>query len=217
MKDANRLEWISPTNQAQCDWAINYLLKKKLISMQAPATSYEALVHWNNIAPKDLAYGDLLIKMRQAWKQKTFRSKSNSKNRKSYSFMLSKAVKKELDGLSIKRGKSITDCIEEIIMGEKDIDKRLKERINELQVKTSEKISIHKQAARIYKKLFDSTLYDLVRSEEKIRKANLTESEVDQRAKEELDDLVSAKRKLIRSGLQIDEKRILESSERLVT
>jgi macrodomain Ter protein organizer (MatP/YcbG family) len=215
MKETNRLEWINPTNQEQCDWAISYLIKKKISNIQLLTTSYETLINWNNITPKNIAYADLLIQMRQAWKQKVFRS--NNKHRKPYSFMLSKAVKKELDDLSIKRGKSITDCIEEIILGEKDIDKRLKERVNDLRVKTSEKISKHKQAARIYKKLFDSTLYDLVRSEEKIRKANLTESEVDQYTKEELENVVSAKIKLIYSGLPVDEKLILEFSKRLVT
>lgn len=110
--------WLSPKNNLQIDWALDYI--QKVLNWHAPYPCFdgeEKLIiicylfdSWTiDHSTKQL----FLIKMRKAWSIKKFRDKNKSK--KSFNFLLDTSMEKQLNDLASRTGLSKNKIIEQCV------------------------------------------------------------------------------------------------------
>lgn len=155
------LEWIDKNDYLQQRWAHEYLQGKGRIDQQRRVSTHEYLLGVGKSLEESDAGQGLLGKMKNAWRQKKYRSPD--KGRKACTFKLETVVKKELSSLARRNRTNETSLLTTLISDESqaltDLKKELKQ-VNDrhkAQLSTcKEEINKHKQA--------NKTLMDLLRS-----------------------------------------------------
>lgn len=155
------LEWIDKNNYLQQRWAHEYLQGKGRIDQQRRASTHEYLLGVGKSLEESEAGQGLLVKMKNAWRQKKYRSPD--KGRKACTFKLENGVKKELSSLARRSRTNETSLLTTLISDESraltGLKKELKQvnDVHKAQLSDSkEEINRHKQA--------NKTLMDLLRS-----------------------------------------------------
>lgn len=143
-KDADLLNWINSENAEQMQWANEYLAQRlplgKLIKNSQSGLEISMNNHHHSvfISPEIKL---LVNKMRAAWRQYKFRSKQNGK--KTYSFVMSTNIGKQLKDLAGAGEGKVTKTLEILINNSHDIDvpkiEELKNINKELRSKMSDK------------------------------------------------------------------------------
>lgn len=100
-----------------CIWACSYLEKILGIHRHPPPSQpYENCQLLLSNVPRD-KIEILTIKMRDAWRQKTYREKQKKKGNKPCSFVLSSHALKKLQQLANETKKPLRETLEEVILG----------------------------------------------------------------------------------------------------
>jgi len=110
--------WLSPKNNSQIDWALDYI--QKIFNLPAPYPCFdgeEKLIIicylFDSWTIDDSTKQLFLIKMRKAWSVKKFRDKNKSK--KSFNFLLDTSLEKQLNDLASRTGLSKNKIIEQCV------------------------------------------------------------------------------------------------------
>lgn len=170
------LEWIDKNDYLQQRWAHEYLQGKGRIDQQRRASTHEYLLGvGKNLEESDAGQG-LLGKMKNAWRQKKYRSPD--KGRKACTFKLETGVKKELSSLARRSRTNETNLLTTLISDESqaltDLKKELKQvnDVHKAQLSASkEEIHKHKQANKTLMDLLRSSVGSLCRLEVLLREA----------------------------------------------
>lgn len=149
-KNTNPLAWIDASDIEQIAWVNRYLWQHLPLGYLVISSTSDMAIYQSSMSVPINADLILLInKMRAAWRQKQFRSKQNGK--KTYSFVMSVDVEKQLKTLAGRKGEirqTLEQLINEQFKGEMPIITELKNKNKELQTKireiTTENLSIKK-------------------------------------------------------------------------
>ncbi len=138
-KNTNRLAWIDASDIEQITWVNQYLWQHLPRGFLVISATSDMAIFINNMPVPINAELILLInKMRSAWRQKQFRSKQNGK--KTYSFIMSTDVEKQLKTLAGSKGE-IRQTLEQLInaqfRGEMPIITELQNKNKEIQAKAT--------------------------------------------------------------------------------
>lgn len=155
------LEWIDKNDYLQQRWAHEYLQGKGRIDQQRRASTHEYLLGVGKSLEESDAGQGLLGKMRNAWRQKKYRSPD--KGRKACTFKLETGVKKKLSSLARTGRTNETSLLTTLISDESQALTGLKKELKQVndwhkaQLSASkEEINKHKQA--------NKTLMDLLKN-----------------------------------------------------
>lgn len=166
------LEWIDKNDDPQKRWAHEYLQAKGRIDQKYRSSTYEYLLREGRKleALEDGSGRALIGKMKNAWRQKKYRSPD--KGRKACTFKLKTGVKKELSALARRNRTNETSLLTTLISDESqaltDLKKELKQvndRHNAQLSACKEEINKHKQINRTLMNLLRSSVGSLCRLE----------------------------------------------------
>ena len=164
------LEWIDKNDYLQQRWAHEYLQGKGRIDQQRRSSTHEYLLGVGKSLEESDAGQGLLGKMKNAWRQKKYRSPD--KGRKACTFKLETGVKKELSSLARRSRTNETSLLTTLISDESqaltDLKKELKQVNDQHKAQLSackEEINKHKQASKTLMDLLKSSVAALCRLE----------------------------------------------------
>ena len=164
------LEWIDKNDYLQQRWAHEYLQGKGRIDQQRRASTHEYLLGVGKSLEESDAGQGLLGKMKNAWRQKKYRSPD--KGRKACTFKLETGVKQKLSSLARTGRTNETSLLTTLISDESqaltDLKKELKQVNDQHKAQLSaskEEINKHKQASKTLMDLLKSSVAALCRLE----------------------------------------------------
>lgn len=138
-KNTNRLAWIDASDIEQITWVNQYLWQHLPRGSLVISSTSDMAINQSSMPVPITAELTLLInKMRAAWRQKQFRSKQNGK--KTYSFVMSVDVEKQLKTLAGSKGEirqTLEQLINEQFRREMPIITELKNKNKEIQAKAT--------------------------------------------------------------------------------
>ena len=138
-KNTNRLAWIDASDIEQITWVNQYLWQHLPRGSLVISSTSDIAINQSSMPVPITAELTLLInKMRSAWRQKQFRSKQNGK--KTYSFVMSVDVEKQLKTLAGSKGEirqTLEQLINEQFRREMPIITELKNKNKEIQAKAT--------------------------------------------------------------------------------
>lgn len=106
--------WLSLLDEKKAAWALDYLKTKGYIDHQLRIASPRGVIlEWSQGRPNTPSMVLLIRNMKAAWRQKQYRD--GLAERKAYSFTLDVRVKRQLDHLARKQGKTISETLEGLI------------------------------------------------------------------------------------------------------
>lgn len=155
------LEWIDKNDYLQQRWAHEYLQGKDRIDQQRRASTHEYLLGVGNSLEESDAGQGLLGKMKNAWRQKKYRSPD--KGRKACTFKLETGVKKELSSLARRNRTNETSLLTTLISDESQALTDLKKELKQVNDRHKAQLSASKEEINKYKQA-NKTLMDLLRS-----------------------------------------------------
>ena len=155
------LEWIDKNDYLQQRWAHEYLQGKGRIDQQRRASTHEYLLGVGKSLEESDAGQGLLGKMKNAWRQKKYRSPD--KGRKACTFKLETGVKKELSSLARRSRTNETSLLTTLISNESQALTDLKKELKQVNDRHKAQLSASKEEINKHKQA-NKTLMDLLRS-----------------------------------------------------
>ena len=155
------LEWIDKNDYLQQRWAHEYLQGKGRIDQQRRASTHEYLLGVGKSLEESEAGQGLLGKMKNAWRQKKYRSPD--KGRKACTFKLETGVKKELSSLARRSRTNETSLLTTLISNESQALTDLKKELKQVNDRHKAQLSASKEEINKHKQA-NKTLMDLLRS-----------------------------------------------------
>lgn len=155
------LEWIDKNDYLQQRWAHEYLQAKGRIDREYRSSTYEYLLREGRNLEESEAGQGLLVKMKNAWRQKKYRSPD--KGRKACTFKLKTGVKKELSSLARRNRTNETSLLTTLISDESQALTELKKELKKVNDRHKAQLSACKEEINKHRRA-NKTLMDLLRS-----------------------------------------------------
>ena len=111
-------EWLQVDNRIQHKWVTSHLFRKGEIVKRNHASDFKNLLDWSYTLRRSAKNELLIRKMKEAWRQKSYRDRQQELSRKPCSILLSLETKGLLDELAVMQGTSISQTIEGLIKRE---------------------------------------------------------------------------------------------------
>ncbi|MNO71740.1 hypothetical protein D3C76_626630 [compost metagenome] len=164
------LEWIDKNDYSQQTWAYEYLQAKGRIDQEYRSSTFEYLLREGRNLEQSDAGQSLLGKMKNAWRQKKYRSPD--KGRKACTFKLETGVKKELSSLARRNRTNETSLLTTLISDESQALTELKKELKQVNDRhkaqlsaCKEEIKKHKQGHQALMDLLKNSVAALCRTE----------------------------------------------------
>ena len=155
------LEWIDKNDYLQQRWAHEYLQGKGRIDPQRRASTHEYLLGVGKSLEESEAGQGLLGKMKNAWRQKKYRSPE--KGRKACTFKLETGVKKELSSLARRKRTNETSLLTTLISDESQAQTDLKKELKQVNDRHKAQLAACKEEINKHKQA-NKTLMDLLKN-----------------------------------------------------
>ncbi|MGE4404279.1 hypothetical protein [Pseudomonas sp.] len=146
-------EWLDADNRAQHKWAMAHLQRKGEIVRRTHQSDFRNLLDWG-YSLKRSAKNELLIrKMKDAWRQKAYRDRQESK--KPCTLVLSLETKAMLDKLAELQGASISQTVESLIRREANRRAKKTEKKKDPVAQMTTQEVVKKVSEKLAKEFFD--------------------------------------------------------------
>lgn len=155
------LEWIDKNDYPQQTWAYEYLQRKGRIDREYRSSTYEYLLREGRNLEKSDAGQSLLDKMKNAWRQKKYRSPD--KGRKACTFKLETGVKKELSSLARRNRTNETSLLTTLISDESQALTELQKELRQVNDRHKAQLSACKEETKKHKQ-GNQALMDLLKN-----------------------------------------------------
>jgi hypothetical protein len=154
------LEWIDKNDYLQQRWAHEYLQEKGHIEPTRRASTHDYLLNVGITLEDSKAGQGLIVKMKNAWRQKKYRSPD--KGRKACTFKLKTGVKKELSSLARKKRTNETSLLSALISDESQVHAGLKEELKQANDRHKAQLIDYRERINKYEQT-NKTVMDLLK------------------------------------------------------